>query len=110
MKRTKRWRRDAWKGHGVRVSRHRPKFENVGNTDTRHSDRGADRHYESGQDLTENHMKSKEKREDEVPVVSLYYGHMGETVNTRDEGLPSPVMCFECSQTKALMAAALPRK
>ena len=25
-----------------RVSRHWPKFENVGNTDTRHSDRGAD--------------------------------------------------------------------
>ena len=55
-------------------------------------------------------MKSKKKREDEVPVVSLYYGHMGETVNTRDEGLPSPVLCCECSQTKALMAVALPRK
>ena len=41
------------------------------------------RQHESGQDLTENHMKSKEKKEGEVPVVSLYFGDMGETVNTR---------------------------
>ena len=29
-------------GHGARVSRHKKKFKNIGHTDTRHSDHGAD--------------------------------------------------------------------
>ena len=61
---------------------------NIGNKDTRHSS------------LAEYHMKSKEKREDDVPTVSLDYGYMGETVNMRDKGLPSPVLCGNAAKPR----------
>ena len=40
-----------------------------------------------GQGLAEYHVKS------DLPIISLNYGYMGDTVNMRDEGPPSPVLC-----------------
>ena len=65
------------------------------------------RHSGSGQGLSEYHMKSKETR-GERPIVSLDYRYLGKTVNGTDEELPPPVLCCNCSQATALMAAALP--